>query len=141
MGTKGKKGEWGKGWGHNGDPEKAKVRAHEWRARNPEKLKLVQWANAVNMRGSIGRSSYADMAAIREDQHGKCKYCKVDLGEFGGETDHILPLKRGGTNWPWNIQFLCAKCNDRKAMRDPVEFEYSEGFYGEPWFQLFEQRT
>jgi 5-methylcytosine-specific restriction endonuclease McrA len=33
------------------------------------------------------------------------------------ELDHIIPLKRGGTNWITNIQPLCRACNRSKYIK------------------------
>lgn len=119
-------------WGRSGDPEKAKVRAREWRDRNPDKLRYVQWANNANMRDGPGRVSYADVLALHADQP-NCRYC----GAIAEELDHILPIPRSGSNWPWNLQFLCLDCNRRKKKRDPLEFEREEGFYGGSWILEF----
>jgi 5-methylcytosine-specific restriction endonuclease McrA len=119
-----------KRWGHSGDPEKAKVRAYEWRERNPEKLKFIQWAYAVNKRDAPGRVSYADIMVMKTDE---CRYCRAPVEEL----DHILPTTRGGTNYPWNLQFLCQDCNRRKKKRHPLEFEAEEGFYGNSWILFF----
>jgi 5-methylcytosine-specific restriction endonuclease McrA len=122
-----------RGWGKSGDPEKAKVRAYEWRDRNPEKLRFIQWANNSNMQKEVpGRASYRDLMAIMADQAGKCRYCQADAEEM----DHILPTKSGGSNWPWNLQFLCFPCNRRKAKRHPLQFETDEGFIGGQWLFL-----
>jgi 5-methylcytosine-specific restriction endonuclease McrA len=47
-------------------------------------------------------------------QRGKCAVCFEFLfGKF--ETDHIMPLSRGGNNKPENIQLVCPKCNKIKG--------------------------
>lgn len=50
------------------------------------------------------------LAVLRKDP---CSYC----GGFGGEIDHIVPLKRGGTNADDNLAAACRSCNARKAAR------------------------
>jgi 5-methylcytosine-specific restriction endonuclease McrA len=105
-------------WGRSGNPEKAKLRAYEWRGRNPEKLKFIQWANAVNMRDAPGRVTYRVLMEKMDDQGRKCSYCPADAEEL----DHILPIKLGGTNWPWNIQFVCRQHNRAKSIKHPLEF-------------------
>lgn len=117
------------------DPDKAKIRAYKWRDRNPEKLKYIQWANNANMDKGPGRVSYADLMMIEAGQSG-CRYCHAPIEEL----DHILPTKLGGTNWPWNIQFLCHDCNRRKAGRHPIEFEEEDGFSGGSWILNFEYK-
>ena len=41
----------------------------------------------------------------------KCAYCGI-TGPL--EADHVIPLSRGGTNWPSNIRPACRSCNSSK---------------------------
>jgi len=54
-----------------------------------------------------------DIIRIRQEQNDKCKWCDVPLNG-GGHRDHIISLRRKGTNWPSNIQLLCSNCDWRK---------------------------
>ena len=36
---------------------------------------------------------------------------------MGGEVDHIVPLCKGGTNAPGNLQLLCKSCHGTKDAR------------------------
>jgi 5-methylcytosine-specific restriction endonuclease McrA len=50
------------------------------------------------------------------EQEGRCALC----GEKSARlltVDHIVPIARGGTNDPENIQLLCFICNSRKGVR------------------------
>jgi len=38
------------------------------------------------------------------------------------EIDHVIPVSRGGTNWPANLVPSCIACNLRKNRRDWREF-------------------
>lgn len=47
-------------------------------------------------------------------QTAKCAEC----GSKNNLTvDHVIPVSRGGTNHPANLQILCEKCNGRKSNR------------------------
>lgn len=39
-------------------------------------------------------------------------------GEPATDTDHVIPLSRGGTNWPANLRPICKHCNSAKWMHD-----------------------
>jgi 5-methylcytosine-specific restriction endonuclease McrA len=61
------------------------------------------------------RSNKNRRQAIRREQW-VCQYCgsSDDL-----TTDHIRPLAKGGTNDRWNLQTLCAFCNNLKGDQYP----------------------
>jgi 5-methylcytosine-specific restriction endonuclease McrA len=42
-------------------------------------------------------------------------------------VDHVLPLSRGGSNGPENLQLLCPKCNLVKGSRHPDDWARENG--------------
>ncbi len=57
----------------------------------------------------------------RFDFHGnKCIYCGC-----GGpmEIEHMIPVSRGGTNWPANLAPACRSCNSSKGSKTFFEFK------------------
>ena len=60
--------------------------------------------------------------AVGEAQGWKCKFCLQDIsGKGASALDHIIPIARGGTSTPDNLQLLCRRCNIRKSDRAPNE--------------------
>jgi 5-methylcytosine-specific restriction endonuclease McrA len=51
----------------------------------------------------------------------KCAYCAKKLGT-AYDVDHIVPLSKGGSNWPANLQLTCGTCNNRKHAKDALAF-------------------
>ena len=47
-------------------------------------------------------------------------YCNEPLVSY--HVDHVMPLSRGGSNGPENIQLLCVSCNTSKHARTMDEF-------------------
>ena len=106
-------------------PERAKERGRIWRQKNPDKMR----ASTERRRGRyVGHFTDTDIATIMTSQRGKCgnPVCGVDLSN-GYHVDHIMPVSKGGTSWPDNIQLLCPPCNLRKSARDPFEWAQSIG--------------
>jgi hypothetical protein len=54
-------------------------------------------------------------AILRRD-HSSCRLCGTTATEGASlEVDHIVPVSRGGTNDPHNLQTLCHACNAGKS--------------------------
>lgn len=87
----------------------------EWGQRNP----LHDIAKNARRRAAEGYFTHMDIHAIWVKQSGKCAYCEVSPPKF--HIDHIIPISRGGSNWPSNLQLLCPPCNLRKHNKLPEE--------------------
>lgn len=59
-------------------------------------------------------------------QKGLCVVCKCKLNKY--HVDHIMPIALGGSNYPHNIQLLCAKCNHQKHAKHPIDFMQEKGY-------------
>src|SRR5260221_10770205 len=75
-------------------------------------------------RGAEGYWTPQDIQNILKGQRGKCAECKKKLEKY--HIDHIVPLTRDGSNWPYNLQLLCPTCNLKKGNKLPHEF-YESG--------------
>ena len=117
--------------------EKYRQRTRDWRAKNPEKTKVWRETNPEKSRAIVrnrrarkaaadGTHSKEDIGQIRKMQKDRCACCMMPL-KRKGHVDHIKPLSKGGSNWPCNLQILCAPCNQTKNSRDPIEFMQSKG--------------
>lgn len=112
------------------NPDKANARNYRWRAAHPEAVKAERDKRSPSKkRGKVNGGYYTreDTNAILQAQGFLCANprCGVDLRETKKHLDHKLAIKRGGTNDPSNLQWLCQPCNISK--RDKTMQEWLGG--------------
>lgn len=101
--------------------------ATKWAKNNPERA-CANWRNARARKANApGKFSAIDIRGIAKAQGGRCAYCAISLRRTRRHIDHIVALSKGGTNYPKNLQLLCAPCNQSKSAKDPVTFAQSLG--------------
>lgn len=126
-------------WRKN-NPEKAadsaRKRSKRWRIHHPDAARAYHqmyvkqhadaYAAAARRRrakkvAASGNHTAADIRRIYHEQQGLCFYCKIELtGRF--HVDHMVPLDRGGSDWPDNLCCACQSCNLRKHTKTAEEF-------------------
>lgn len=92
------------------DPDAWKERVRAYIAANPEKSRVSRALSRT--RDLPGSFSVDDLITKFCQQAGIC-VCGADLAS-AWQIDHIVPISRGGDNWPDNIQLLCPRCNQSK---------------------------
>ena len=84
---------------------------------NPQVRRAARNAHRAKLVGAPGNAS-ADQVQARIDVFGGCCWiCKAPYEEI----DHLIPLSRGGSNWPANLRPICKSCNRRKWLFTPGE--------------------
>lgn len=83
-------------------------------------------AGAALRKGAFGKLSRTDIELAIEVQDWKCLSCSRCLMD-GYDVDHIVPISKGGSNLPINIQILCPICNRQKSAKEPVGWAISVG--------------
>lgn len=101
--------------------EQARERAKRWYAENRARGKANARRRKARLKSAVGDHTLDDLAEILKIQDNKCRYCSATLGS-SVHIDHIVPLIRGGSNWPWNIAITCPPCNRSKHAKTPEEW-------------------
>lgn len=99
-----------------------KVRCQLWAKRNPDKVRLYARNRRARLAQAEGTHTADDIKLQYRAQNGKCWWCGAELNEIY-HADHLIPLVRGGTNWPNNIVCSCAFCNTSKKDKLPHEWK------------------
>ena len=100
--------------------EKRKQYQREWYKNNPEKGRFYRALHRSRKLKNGGMFSQEDISKLLISQQNKCVYCTKELKEY--HIDHIIPISKGGSNWPDNLQILCRFCNQSKHDKLPEEF-------------------
>lgn len=107
----GKPGYWREWYTENADDQRAKMRQR--RVDRPDIYRAHSRNRRAKDQAAEGSHTAADIARIRKAQKGRCAYCRDKL-TADAPVDHIVPLARGGSNWPKNLQLVCVSCNHKK---------------------------
>lgn len=108
--------------------EEGKAYTRLWRAANSDAVGEHNRNQKAKRRGAAGRHTAEDIRNILGKQKYKCAECKASVRlKAKRQVDHIIPIARGGTNWPSNLQILCAPCNMSKGAKHPIDFARSKG--------------
>jgi 5-methylcytosine-specific restriction endonuclease McrA len=138
--TKEKDREWRREW-HRKNPERQiaasaryyianaeirRARSLEWYAANPEKASAHRHNRRARVRAAEGTHTSEDILRIGAAQKWKCHWCgKATKQKY--HVDHLVPLSKGGSNWPNNLVIACARCNLSKHDSDPITFAQRMG--------------
>jgi len=101
--------------------ERILARTHEYRrqlsAEARQRLRKVERiTRRARDRGASGRFTLEQLAARLAYYGARCYLCGAPWEHW----DHVIPLARGGSNWPSNLRPACATCNVRKWAHMPV---------------------
>lgn len=108
------------------DPKAKKKYARERHKQNPDSARTASRNRKARLKGAEGRHTRDDIDRLYVLQKGRCAICFTALrGKF--EIDHRMPLSRGGSNDPSNLQLACKPCNLRKRAKDPIAYAQEIG--------------
>lgn len=111
--------------------EKHREAVARFASRNRDKIRAKSHrrrARSLNAKGFFTANDWQQRLAY----HGfKCVYCGVEKHETPEgwlSCDHMIPLSKGGQNWPSNLVPACRSCNSSKGSK--TYFEYMEQING-----------
>lgn len=93
----------------------------QWRQQHPEKVAAWNRRTKAARKGAVGSHTADDIRSLWDRQSGRCAACGTGLHD-APHVDHIIPIKRGGTDFVGNLQLLCPCCNLSKKTLLPIEF-------------------
>lgn len=105
----------------------------EWRQNNKEIFSGYMRQAAMRRKKADGVTTEEQWADIVEFYcpENKCLCCKKEFDnnilERKVTVDHIIPISKGGTHWPDNIQPICYSCNCSKGNYHTTDYRPDKG--------------
>lgn len=93
-------------------------------------LANYKYIRKANEKAGGGRFTQKQIDDLFLRQGKKCATCKVRIakrGKFRYHIDHVMPVKRHGSNDISNLQLLCVRCNTRKKAKHPDDWAKENG--------------
>jgi len=82
----------------------------EWMSENKTGQDHPNWRGGVGLADSLRKLLSPSWRSINDQvRENECEMCG-EVGD-GHHVHHIIPVKAGGTNEPWNLMTLCAACH------------------------------
>lgn len=112
-------------WAEN-NQERMREAAKKWRQENAERVRASKRNRKALLRKAEGLHTEEDIQRLMVLQRSKCAHCSRSIKKER-HVDHVIPIARGGSNWPDNLQLLCPHCNMSKGAKDPYEWKQERG--------------
>lgn len=108
-------------------PEAARDATRKYRQSHPEQRAVFNHrARVKRLARKLAASGTcsAEQLQARINYYGGCCYvCLLEGKHTPYEAiDHVIPLSKGGSNWPSNLRPICKRCNLRKGAKLLIEF-------------------
>lgn len=91
----------------------------EYNRTHPAKVKASNLRQRAQRTAAPGYASPEQIAARIAYYGGRCAYCQTGVYE---QLDHVIPIARGGSNWPANLRPACRRCNQSKKAKKLTEW-------------------
>ncbi len=105
---------------HERNREVSRAKSRRWRQQNPEKNRLKANNYRARKLGAVGTCTHEQLQARIDFYGGLCWVClalKVTEPKVYEAIDHVIPLAKGGSNWPANLRPICNWHNQSKNAR------------------------
>jgi 5-methylcytosine-specific restriction endonuclease McrA len=102
------------------DPESNRSRVKRWRKEHPLERSVQRARRRARKLGASGTCSAAQLRARIALYGGLCWV--PGCGKAYEAIDHVIPLAKGGSNWPSNLRPICTYHNSQKHTRSWAEF-------------------
>lgn len=107
---------------NNANKERRSESARNYLKNHRDKVRANVNRRRARIKNAEGSYTADDARRQYDSQKGKCWWCGKPVKWEEREDDHLIPLKKGGTNWPNNIVISCQHCNRSKGAKMPYEF-------------------
>ena len=74
----------------------------------------------------VSKKAIKDQLSHNHTQKGMCAGCKFTFDLSDLQRDHIIPVNRGGTNNPENMQLLCSSCSSKRRVKDQLRHNHTQ---------------